>query len=153
MKQSFKILAVIFSVALNITFLAAYGVRKISDRPRYAYEELDLSGDQRKHLENARDRFLRAVNEIGNEIIGRHIELIDLVASERPDSQAIEIKFQEIHTLQRSMQRRVVEHLLEDKNVLAPEQRARFFAVLKSRIREQGAPGPPWLPAGARQRK
>jgi hypothetical protein len=46
-----------------------------------------------------------------------------------------------------------MQHLLEDKEMLTPAQRAKFFGILKDRIRAQGAPGPPWLPAGARQRK
>lgn len=153
MKKSIKTLAVVFSVALNIAFLAGYGLRKLSDRPKFAYEELNLSPEQRKHIEDARDRFLGAINELGDRILSRQIELIDLVAAEPVDRQAIEAKFEQIHALQQTMQQRVVEHLLENKQTLTPEQRAKFFAVLKTRILEQGAPGPPWLPAGARQRK
>jgi Spy/CpxP family protein refolding chaperone len=152
-KNSIKILAVIFSVALNIAFLATYGVRKLSERPKFAYEELNLSKEQRQHFEDARDRFLRSINDTGDRIIGRQMELIDLVAADPLDRQAIEAKFDQVHDLQRSMQQQVAEHLLEDKQGMTREQQAKFFAILKSRIREQGAPGPPWLPTGARRRK
>ena len=140
MKQSIKTLAVIFSIALNVAFIASYGLRKLGDRPKFAYE-------------NARGRFLHAVDEIGDRIINQHIELIDLIASDPVDARAIDKKFEGIRSLQQSMQQRVLEHLSEDKKILTLEQQAKFFAVLKSRIREQGAPRPPWLPAGARQRK
>jgi Spy/CpxP family protein refolding chaperone len=150
-KQSIKTLAVIFSVALNIAFLAGYGVRKLIDRPRYAYEELDLSKDQRSRLEGSRDRFLSALSEIGDRMVSRHIELVDLIAAGPVDRQAIDRKFDEIHSLQKSMQQQVVEHLLEQKQIMTPAQRAKFFAVLKARIREQGASGPPWLSKGARR--
>ena len=153
MKQSIKTLAVIFSVALNIAFLAGYGIRKFSDKPKFAYEELDLSKEQQAHMQNARDRFLRDLNEIGNDIIKRQIETMDLIAADSVDRRAIEAKFEEIQSLQQSMHQRIVEHLLEHKQILDPAQRAKFFEVLKSRIREQSAPGPPWLPAGARQTK
>jgi Spy/CpxP family protein refolding chaperone len=152
-KQSIKILAVIFSVALNIAFLAGYGIRKFSDRSKFAYEEIDLSKEQLAHMQIARDRFLRDLNEIGNNIIKRQIVTIDLIAEDSVDPRAIKTNFEEIHSFQQSMQQRVVEHLFEDKQILTQAQRAKFFAVLKSRIREQGAPGPPWLPGGARQRK
>jgi Spy/CpxP family protein refolding chaperone len=152
-KNSFKSLAVIFSVALNIAFLATYGVRKLSERPKFVYEELNISKEQKQHFENARDRFLRSVDETGNRIIVRQVELIDLVAADPVDRQAIEAKFEQIDALQQSMQRQVMEHLLEHKKIMTPEQQAKFFAVLKSRIREQGAPGPPWLPTGARPGK
>jgi Spy/CpxP family protein refolding chaperone len=152
-KQSIKTLAVVFSVALNIAFVAGYGVRKLSDRPKFAYEQLDLSQEQRKKIEPARDRFLRTVNEIGNTIVLQQIETMDLIAADSVDRRAINAKFQEIQLLQQSMHQQVVEHLLEHKQIFTPEQQARFFAVLKSRIREQSAPGPPWIPAGARQMK
>jgi len=152
-KQSIKILAVIFSVALNIAFLAGYGIRKFSDRSKFAYEELDLSKEQRQRLQNARDRFLRALNEIGNEIVNRQIETIDLISADSVDRRAIEAKFEEIQSLQQSMHERVVGHLLEDKQIFTPAQREKFFEVLKSRIRDQGAPGPPWIPADKRKGK
>jgi len=150
-KQSIKILAVIFSVALNIAFLAGYGIRKLSDRSKFAYEEVDLSKEQLAHMQNARDRFLRDLNEIGNDIIKRQIETMDLIAANSVDRRAIEKKFEEIQLLQQSMHQRVVEHLLEHKQILTPAQREKFFEVLKSRIRDQGAPGPPWIPADKRK--
>jgi Spy/CpxP family protein refolding chaperone len=151
-KRHIKTLAVIFSVALNIAFLAGYGLRRLGDRPRFAYEELNLSEDQRTRFEAGRDRFLHAINDTGNKIIEKHLELMDLMAGDQTDPQAVDGKFQEIHALQQSMQRNVMQHLLEDKQILTPEQRAKFIAVLKDRIRAQGAPGPPWIPAGARER-
>ena len=153
MKRHIRILAVIFSVSLNLAFLVGYGFRRVSDRPRFAYEELTLSGEQRARIEAGRDRFLKALDEIREKIIARHLELIDLIATDPTDQQAIEAKFQAIHSLQQSMQRVVVDHLLEDRQTLTPDQQARFFAILKSRIRAQGAPGPPWLPAGAEKRR
>jgi|WetSurSiteA1Bulk_404760.scaffolds.fasta_scaffold51814_2 Spy/CpxP family protein refolding chaperone len=153
MRQSIKTLAVIFSVALNLAFLAGYGVRKLSNRPKFAYEELDLSKEQGKKIEDARDRFLSALDETGDRIISRNVELIDLIAADSVDHRAIETKFEEIHSLQQSIQQHVVQHLLQDKQILTPAQRTKFFGVLKSRIREQGAQGPPWFPAGALRKK
>ncbi len=153
MRRHIKTLAVIFSVALNLAFVVGYGVRRYSDRPRFAYEDLNLSEDQRVRIEAGRDRFLSALNDTGDRIIAKHLELMDLIAADPIDRQAIDAKFQEIHSTQHSMQSLVIEHLLADKQILNAEQRTKFFALLKSRIQAQGAPGPPWLPAGARERK
>jgi Spy/CpxP family protein refolding chaperone len=152
-KQRIKILAIIFSVALNVAFFTGYGVRILKDRPQYAYEELDLSKDQRSRLDGSRDRFLRALNEIYDKMDSRHIELVDLIAADPVDRRAIDKKFEEIHSLQKSMQQQVVGHLTELKQIMTPSQQTRFFAVLKARILGQGAPGPPWLPGEARRRK
>jgi hypothetical protein len=51
------------------------------------------------------------------------------------------------------MHEQVVNHLLEDKQIFTSEQRAKFFAILKSRIQQQSVPGPPWMPASERKRK
>jgi|WetSurMetagenome_2_1015567.scaffolds.fasta_scaffold06414_6 Spy/CpxP family protein refolding chaperone len=152
MKRNITILAVIFSVALNVAFLVGYGVSRFGNRSGFAYENLDLSPDQRVRIEAGRDGFLRDLNEIGGKIIEKQVELIDVIAADPTDRQAIAGKFQEIHSIQQSMQRAVMEHLLDDKQILTPAQRTKLFAVLKSRIRAQGAPGPPWLPAGERER-
>ena len=151
--KQIKTLVVVFSVALNIALLAGYGLSRYASRPRFAYEGLDLSAEQRARIEAGRDRFLHAMNETGDKIIQKHLELMDLIAAEPTDRQAIESKFHEIYSTQQSMQSSVMEHLLDDKEILNPAQRAKFFAILKDRIRAQGAPGPPWMPAGARQRK
>jgi Spy/CpxP family protein refolding chaperone len=167
MTRHIKTLAVIFSVALNLAFLVGYGIRWYGERTRFAYEDLDLSQDQRVRIEAGRDRFLNALNDTGDRIIAKHLELMDLIAADPTkhlelmdliaadpiDQQAIDAKFQEIHTTQHSMQNLVIAHLLEDKQILTAEQRTKFFALLKSRIQAQGAPGPPWLPAGGRERK
>jgi len=152
-RRQIRTLAVIFSVVLNVAFLAGYGYQRWNDRPRFAYEDLDLSGDQRARMEAGRDRFLKALDEIREKIIARHLELMDLIAADPTDRQAMEAKFQEIRSLQQLMQGNVMDHLLEDKQILTPEQRAKFFALLKARIRAQGAPGPPWMPAGSERRR
>jgi Spy/CpxP family protein refolding chaperone len=153
MKQSIKMLAVIFSVALNLALLAGYGIRKFNDRSKFAYEEVNLSKEQQVQMQDARNRFLHDLNEIGNDIINRQIETIDLIAADFVDRRAIETRFEEIQSLQQSMHQRVVEHLLEDKQIFTSAQRGKFFAVLKSRIKEQGAPRPPWFPAGSLHNK
>jgi Spy/CpxP family protein refolding chaperone len=142
MRLQIKTLAVIFSVVLNIAFLTVYVARKVADRPKYAYEEVNLSKEQHVQMVASRDHFLKAINEIGYQIINANVGLADLIAADPPDQQAIEGRLQKIGSLQQSMQQVVVTHLLEDKQILTPKQRARFFAVIKSRIRAQAAP---WL--------
>ena len=142
MRPQVKTLAVIFSVVLNIAFLTAYAARKIADRPKYAYEEVSLSSEQHMRMVASRDRFLKTIDAIGSQIINANVRLIDLIAANPPDRQAIEEQVQKIGSLQQSMQQVVVAHLLEDKQILTAQQRVRFFEVIRSRIREQATP---WL--------
>lgn len=151
MKGHIKTLVLIFSVTLNVGFLASYVLRRVSERPRYAYEELNLTPQQRSRVLPGRDQFHNRVNEIGNGIIALHMQLLDLLAADSPNRALIDSKLSEIQAGQRSMQQTLVEHLLAEKQIFTPEQCARFFAVLKARTQSQAAPGPPWIPRGAKQ--
>jgi Spy/CpxP family protein refolding chaperone len=153
MSPNLKMLAVIFSVVLNGTFVASYAWRKLQDRPRFAYEEVEITADQRARFDAGRTQFLRAVHKIGNQAIEMNVQLIDLIAADPADESAIQAKLAEIRSNVELMQQTVVKHLLEDKQILNPEQRKHFFDVLKARIRAHGAPRPAWVPGGERARE
>lgn len=146
MKHPIRTLAMIFSVALNVAFLGSYVYRMLTPAPTFAYEELRLSDAQRARMMSSRDRFIARIDQIGDGIIGLHTKLIDAIAADPVDQSAIRAAIDDIRTQQQSMQGTVVEHLLEDKTILSPDQRQQFFAILKQRVRSQGMPGPPWLP-------
>jgi len=146
-------LGAIFSVALNIAFVGSYAHRTLTSRPAFAYEEIHLDDDQRARMISSRDRFLRAIDRIGKDIVGRHAELVDAIAADPPDGTVIQRRLDEIRSLQQSMQQVVVEHLLEDRGILRPDQRQQFFGLLKERIRSQSPPGPPWLPRDSQRQR
>jgi hypothetical protein len=153
MKRPLRTLAIIFSVALNIAFLASYAYRAAAPRQEFAYEELSLDADQLARMISSRDRFLADIDRIGNKIVTLHAGLIDAVAVDPLDRAAIDTRRVEIHAQQQLMQKAVVEHLLEDKNILRPDQRQQFFSILKRRMGSQGLPGPPWLPRDRKARQ
>jgi Spy/CpxP family protein refolding chaperone len=151
MKPYIRTLGVIFSIVLNLAFVGSYAYRAVMSRPTFAYEELGLDDNQRARMMSSRDRFIGAIDNIGNSIIRLHGDLIEAIAADPPDRKAIDGKMDEIHSQQQSMQQVVVEHLLEDKSILRPDQREQFFTLLKQRIRSQRLPGPPWLQRDRRQ--
>jgi len=146
MKSSIRTLAIIFSIGLNVAFVASYAYQVLSRRPTFAYEEMRLESDQRTRMMSSRDRFIGSIDRVGNKIIDLHVGLIDAIAADPLDRMAVQARVDEIRMQQQSMQQLVVEHLLEDKSILRPDQRQQFFGTLKQRIRSQGMPGPPWLP-------
>lgn len=154
MKKNLKTLAVLFSVVLNIAFLtfAAYSRWSFANAPAappgrgaLLYEHLDLTQEQLRRFEPLRDRFHAQMSRIGNEIRARQLELIDLLAAPSPDRQAISAHQEKIRGLQRTMQDTVVNHILEESKVLTPEQRTKFFQLLKQRSKIDGRPCPPWM--------
>ncbi|NOY12250.1 MAG: periplasmic heavy metal sensor [Deltaproteobacteria bacterium] len=155
MKKNLKILAIIFSVVLNIVFTGSYfyhgsgllplvGRQANHDHP--LYEELDLGRDQLDRFEPLRDSFHAFVNEQGRKIKAKQLELVGLLAKEKPDRRAIDAKQEEIQVLQRQMQAKVIDHLLEESRIFTPEQRQKFFALIKGRIEKSDGPRPRWMP-------
>jgi Spy/CpxP family protein refolding chaperone len=146
MKHYLRTLALIFSVALNLAFVGSYAYRTLTKRPAYVYEEIRLDAAQRARMISSRNQFLATMNPISNRIIELQVKLIDGIAAEPADRSAIDATLAQISSEQQSMQRTVIAHVMEDKNILDPSQRKQYFDLLKQRIRSQSLPQPPWLP-------
>ena len=146
MRHHIRTLGVIFSVVLNLAFLGSYAYRTFAGRAGYVYEEVQLSPEQQARMAAGRDQFIGAVDTIGRNIVSLQLQLIDAIAADPLDRNAIDATVGRIHAEQQAMQRTVVEHLLADKDGLTPDQRREFFEVLKRRVRSQSPPRPPWVP-------
>jgi len=155
MKGNLKTLALIFSVILNAAFIGATAYYRLSppsvaSRPPsgsepFIYQELDLSREQVDRIEPMRDEFLERLSEIGGAIRERQIRLVDLLSSTEVGRGKVEALQGQIRDLQRTLQDTVVSHVLEESAVFTPEQRSRFFQLMKERIEQSGEPRPPWL--------
>jgi len=153
MKENLKNLVFIFSIALNIVFLGGTSYYRLTSgssaaKPApncpFLYQELNLTKEQLSRIEPARDRFHQRLSEIGGDIKTRQLRLIDLLAAPNLNRKAVEDMQQEIETLQQTMQNTTISHIMEQTGVFSPEQRSRFFELMKGRI-ERGQPCPPWM--------
>ncbi len=144
MKKNLFILAVIFSVVLNIV-LIGLALRQRPAPTRPLYEALHLSRAQLERFKPERDRFHAFIDTQGQVIKQRQLELLTLLAAPRPDRRAIDAKQEEIRRLQRQMQTRVIDHFLAESKIFTPAQRAQFFAIIKKRI-ENSRLRPRWMP-------
>ena len=107
--------------------------------------QLDLTPDQLTKLNAERDRFHAQLQALGQEVKTKQLDLIDLLAAEPPDQLAIEKKQEEIQRMQGTVQDRVIVHFLQASSFLSPEQRTRFFQLIKGRIETGIQVCPPWL--------
>ena len=155
MKKNLKALCIIFSVVLNIAFIGSYVYHKSgllapavrhANHNRLLCEKLNLSREQLERFGPLRDSFHAFVNEQGRKIQAKQLELIDLLTREHPGRLAINAKQEEIQALQRQMQAKVIDHLLEESRLFTLEQRQKFFALMKRRIEKSSTPRPRWMP-------
>jgi Spy/CpxP family protein refolding chaperone len=154
MKENIKTILVIASVALNAVFAATYltyklpllaGAHQPSAPREPLFLQLDLTTDQLAWFKAERDKFHAGLQDLGQEIKARQMDLIDLLGESPPDQQGIERKQEEVRRLQADVQDRVIVHFLDASAILTPGQRAGFFQLIKARI-EAGAPAcPPWM--------
>ena len=154
MKENFKTLLFLASIALNLVFIATYVTYKLPSSSGEQLQsipkgplflELGLTPEQTSRVKAEREKFHARLQELGKEIKARQIELIHLLAAIPPDHKAIEKKQEEIQSLQGTVQDRVIVHLLQQSAVMTPEQRTRFFQLIKERTEANFQTCPPWM--------
>ncbi|MEN6441951.1 MAG: periplasmic heavy metal sensor [Syntrophobacter sp.] len=153
MKENIKKILVIASFALNVFFVATYLAFKltsISGVPQSnpggpLFLQLDLSPDQLARFEAERNAFHARLRVLEQEIKVKQIELIELLKTIRADQQALGSKQKEIQQLQEVIQAQTIAHLLRGSAILTPEQRTRFFGLIKARVEAGDQACPPML--------
>ena len=143
MKENLKALIFAFSLILNVVFIGIFASHKIpifnwdrkaDETMKPLFLQLDLTDEQLAKFKSDRDKFIGELQEMGQAVGQKQIELIDLLAASTPDERAIKMKQEEIQHLQAATQDRVIVHWIQESSFLNPEQRTRFFQLVKARI-------------------
>jgi hypothetical protein len=114
-------------------------VRTLRRKPIRGYLDLiELTGDQKREVEKIREGFLPEVAGVRQSLRQKRLELSDLLFAEDPDMQAIEAKSMDITSLQRELEKKVIDHILQEKELLSPEQKKQFYAVIRSEFEGGG---------------
>ena len=153
MIDNLKTILFIASIALNAVFAVTYVTYKLPSltgvqqgAPKGPlFLHLDLTPDQLTKFNAERDRFHTQLQALGQEVKTKQLELIDLLIARPLDQLAIEKKQEEIQRLQGTVQDRVIVHFLQASSFLNPEQRTRFFQLIKGRIETSIQACPPWM--------
>jgi Spy/CpxP family protein refolding chaperone len=158
MWKNLKILAIVFSLGLNIAFIGSYISRtgglpwvSHSAKNHFLYEKLNLSPPQLARLQPLRDRFHAFLAAQGKRLKKSRLELIALLADSAPKEQ-LSAKRKEIQTLQQHLQQKVIEHLSAESRIFTPAQRHKFFDLIGKRIRQSNNAHPRWMPNRGGQR-
>lgn len=125
------------SVAIIVFLINRF--RVIRRKPIRGYLDLiELTQDQKRQVEEIRKGFLPEVAEVRQALRQKRLELSDLLFAEDPDMRAIEAKSTDITCLQRELERRVIDHILQEKELLSPGQRRQFYEVIKREFDKGG---------------
>lgn len=101
---------------------------------------LSLSESQKKEIESLDQSFYFRMEKIRTGLRQRRAELSELLGESSSSQEKIRDKVSEIASLQVDLQRETINHLEEISSLLTPEQKAKFFSLIRKRLR----PGRPW---------
>lgn len=144
---------VIASLALNLAFVAVWMTRAWADHVPAAgapdddspvwcplHRELEVTPQQWTEIEPQLRQFQADVNELRQRTQSLRADVIEMLAAESPDLEAIRAKQDEILNTKRQIQQRVLDHLLAEKEILTAEQEAMLFARLREHTGCAGRP-------------
>lgn len=129
----------IFFLSVIIIVILVNKVRTTRRKPIRGYLDLiELTEDQKRKVEDIRKSFLPEVAGVRQALRQKRLELSDLLFAEHPKMQAIDAKSREISSLQTELERKVIDHILEEKELLSPKQKEQFYKVIRSEFEGGG---------------
>ena len=140
----------IISLAFNLGFGTTYGVKTygrsggvFSGGGRlgggtmsmvYLHENLDLTPEQEAQMQQITEDLLAGIDAFRQEMRDTRIVLAQLLGETELDQGAVADQLNAINAIQRDAQRLVVDHLLQEKRLLRPDQLDAFNEVIQSQV-------------------
>ena len=155
MRIKWWILVLILSLTVNGAAFAVVGYNYYCDTfhrpptscPVYStgghlYQDLGLSPSQLKRMDSLAQAFHARLERLDYKMHGKRELLVDLLRQEPVDSGKIEHLRKDMANTQDEIQRAVITHIQEIKNILDPEQEERFFHLLRISMEKEGSSWP-----------
>ena len=98
----------------------------------------DLTKQQRALVQEIRRTFLPTVEGIRPNLRLRRAELADLFFDERTDRAAIHGAAEKIIKHQSELEREVIAHILEEKEILSASQQRKFYDIIVEQFASEG---------------
>lgn len=141
MKRKLVILGVILLIAINISVLATVGYRWKCGQERgiceghapgeYLCEQLSLSDSQKQKMEMFGKAFDEKTDKKRKTLSYKRNELVELLNQPSPDRQKIDSLINQIGIAQAELEKEVIDHILQEKEILTPEQQKKFLDLIK----------------------
>jgi len=112
------------------------GVADIMGQPEFMRRELKLTDEQAAQWTPLREQFHAKLARLRPALQAKRAELVQLVAAPQPDRARIDAVAAEIQALQAELQKECIQHLLDEKKILTPEQQRKFLDTIRARLLE-----------------
>jgi hypothetical protein len=136
---------VVGSLGLNLAFVTVWFIHawpnsafgEFGERPAIwcpLHRSLQVTPRQWADIEPRLRAFQVSVGELCQQVDRARSGVIEMVAAEQPDLEAIRARQDEILAVKQVIQSRVVEHLLFEKEILSAGQQERLFEMLRQHV-------------------
>jgi hypothetical protein len=98
----------------------------------------DLSDEQRSRVQSIRQSFLPRVERIRQDLCRCRIALANALFSEITDRDKVHSIAQDILKSQSELEREVIDHIIEEKELLSPRQQRKFFDIILEQFAHGG---------------
>ena len=158
-----RLYLIVASVALNVAFIAMWiahaalpeahpeeTVQRETQQTIWCplHRELAVTEEQWTQIEPRLREFQAAVGELCQQTGAMRLDVIDLIAVEEPDREAIRAKQDEILATKRRIQELVAGHLLAERQILTADQQTKLFEMLRNQTICAGGPPMSGRPKG-----
>ncbi len=146
------LIILILSLAVNASVLATVGYRyyrnfgfaapancPLNKDDRHIFQSLGLSDNQLAKISPLSKSFHARLDELGSSMQAKRNQFVELLGQDEIDHSRVESSRKEMAAIQSDIQKEVVAHLIQVKEILTPEQQKRFFALLRTSINNDPA--------------
>ena len=150
MRNKTLIGVLILSVAINAAVLTSWGYqyfrirRPVSStacpftpREHHFYQQLDLSQPQRHQIDPLAHKFHSRLATLHAAMETKKNRLVKLLSQDSLNPDRIEPLRREMAGIQQEIQKDIIEHILNIRNILTSEQQQRFFALLHQSLQQE----------------
>jgi Spy/CpxP family protein refolding chaperone len=137
---SFGVVTALAVAAAVVSALYFY-LKSIRNTPRVkGYLDLipDLTAEQKAAVQEIRDTFLPKVARIRENLRRERAELARLLFADPPDRDRIYAIARQILLHQSDLESEVIEHILEEKELLSASQQRRFYEIIVEQFSSGG---------------
>ena len=115
----------------------------VSRSDKHLYRALDLSAPQLTKMDSIARKFHSKLGRLSSEMHVKRGLLVDLLSQETVDSEKVEKLRKDMAGIQDDIQREVITHIQDIKEILNHEQAERFFNLLSASMEHEVSH---WLP-------
>jgi len=126
--------------ACQMTGPGGRGMADIMGQLEFMRRELGLSDEQAAQWKPLREKFQTNLARLRPALQAKRVELVQLVAAPEPDRARIDAVAAEIQALQAELQKECIQHLLDEKKILNPEQQRKFLETIRARLLDLESP-------------